>query len=97
MILNIKRNYEEIVISVGGRLDDIAAPILEKTITENVNINDNLVFDFKSLNYISKAGFQVLVKTKEKMSDGFMTIKNVCDEIIKDLEVNGFIDDFIIE
>ena len=75
----------------------LAAPILEKTITENVNINDNLVFDFKSLNYISKAGFQVLVKTKEKMSDGFMTIKNVCDEIIKELEVNGFIDDFIIE
>ena len=63
MIIEIKRNYDEIVISVGGRLDTITAPMLEKTINENVNVNDDLIFNFKKLKYISSDGISVLMKT----------------------------------
>ena len=97
MIIEIKRNYEEIVISVSGRLDSITTPMLEKTIDENVNNNDDLIFDFKNLKYISNAGLLLLIKTKDKMRKGFMRIMNVCAEVMNEFEINGVTDNFIIE
>jgi anti-sigma B factor antagonist len=98
MIIEIKRNLDEIIICIEGTLDTINAPMLEKTINENINANEELVFDLKKLKYISSAGLKVLLKAQEKMNKiGFMRIINVCDEIIKIFEINGYIDSFIIE
>ena len=97
MIIEIKRNYEEIVISVSGRLDSITTPMLEKTIEENVNANDDLIFDLKNLKYISNAGLLLLIKTKDRVRKGFMRIINVCAEVMNEFEINGVTDNFIIE
>ena len=48
-------NGKELAITVKGRLDTVTAPELEKEIKENIEGIENLVLDFKALDYISSA------------------------------------------
>ena len=93
MIIEIKKNVDNTTIEVSGRLDTTTAPILEKTINENLNDIKLLVLDFKNLVYISNAGLRVLLTAQRKMkSDYIMEITNVCDEIMSVFKMNGFVD-----
>ena len=56
MTIEIKRNAEETIIEIAGRLDTTTAPALDKTINSDIEGTKNLVLDFKSLEYISSAG-----------------------------------------
>ena len=93
MIIEIKKNIDNTTIEVSGRLDTTTAPILEKTINENLNDIKLLVLDFKNLVYISSAGLSVLLTAQRKMkSDYIMEITNVCDEIMSVFKMTGFVD-----
>ena len=46
MKIVLKRNAEEIVLELAGRLDTTTAPALDKTIVENINGIKNLILDF---------------------------------------------------
>ena len=93
MIIEIKKNMDNTTIEVSGRLDTTTAPILEKTINENLNDIKLLVLDFKNLVYISSAGLSVLLTAQRKMkSDYIMEITNVCDEIMSVFKMTGFVD-----
>ncbi|MBO5776931.1 MAG: STAS domain-containing protein, partial [Clostridia bacterium] len=61
MTIEIKRNAEETIIEVAGRLDTITAPALDKAINEDIDGTKNLVLDLKDLEYISSAGLRVLL------------------------------------
>ena len=52
MTIEIKRNSEETIIELAGRLDTTTAPALDKTINNDVEGTTKLVLDFKSLEYI---------------------------------------------
>ena len=67
MTIEIKRNEQEITIEVGGRLDTITAPSLDKTISENISGAKLLILDLAGLEYISSAGLRVLLATQKKM------------------------------
>ena len=98
MNIEIKRNSEEIIMKVVGRLDTTTAPTLEKTINENINDIKNLVLDFKELKYISSAGLRVLLSAQKKMKNiGSMKVINVCVEIMEIFEMTGFADILSIE
>ena len=98
MNIEIKRNSEEIIVEVVGRLDTTTAPTLEKTINENINDIKNLVLDFKELKYISSAGLRVLLSAQKKMKNiGSMKVINVCVEIMEIFEMTGFADILSIE
>ena len=98
MKIEVKRNSEELVIEVGGRLDTTTAPTLDKTINDNINETKNLVLDLKELQYISSAGLRVLLSAQKKMqSIGSMKVKNVCEEIMEIFEMTGFADILSIE
>jgi anti-sigma B factor antagonist len=98
MNIEIKRNSEEIIMEVVGRLDTTTAPTLEKTINENINDIKNLVLDFKELKYISSAGLRVLLSAQKKMKNiGSMKVINVCVEIMEIFEMTGFADILSIE
>lgn len=98
MIIEIKRNFDETIIEVSGRLDTTTAPTLDKTINENISGVRELVLDFKGLKYISSAGLRVLLSTQKKMQKvGFMKVINVCEEIMSIFEMTGFADILIIE
>ena len=93
MIIEIKKNAEETVIEIVGRLDTTTAPALDKTINEDIGETKNLVLDLKGLEYISSAGLRVLLSTQKKMlKNGTMTVKNVCAAIMEVFEITGFAD-----
>ena len=93
MTIEIKRNAEETVIELAGRLDTTTAPALDKTINEDIADAKNLVLDLKGLEYISSAGLRVLLSAQKKMQKiGTMKVVNVCDEVMEVFEMTGFAD-----
>ena len=98
MTIKIKKNEQQTIIEVAGRLDTITAPTLDKTINEDVADAKNLVLDLKALEYISSAGLRVLLSAQKKMQKiGSMTVKNVCPEVMDVFEMTGFADILTIE
>ena len=98
MTIEIKRNAEETVIKLAGRLDTTTAPALDKTINEDVANVKNLVLDLKELEYISSAGLRVLLGAQKKMQKiGSMKVTNVCEAVMEVFEMTGFADILTIE
>ena len=98
MTIEIKRNAEELVLRIAGRLDTTTAPALEKTIMENMDEIKALTLDFKELEYISSAGLRVLLSAQKKMQQiGKMKVINVCEEVMEVFEITGFADILVIE
>ena len=98
MTIEIKKNADELVLEITGRVDTITAPALEKTINENFGEFKNFILDFKNLEYISSAGLRVLLGAQKKMSQiGSMKIKNVCELVMEVFEMTGFADILNIE
>ena len=93
MNIEIQKNTEEITIKIIGRLDTTTAPDLDKTINEDIADTDNLVLDFKKLEYISSAGLRVLLSAQKKMQKlGKMKLINVCEDVMEVFEMTGFSD-----
>ena len=98
MTIEIKKNVDELVLEITGRLDTITAPALEKTINENLGEIKNLILDFKHLEYISSAGLRVLLSSQKKMQQiGSMKLINVCESVMEVFEITGFADILTIE
>ena len=91
MTIEIKRNADEIVFEIMGRLDTTTAPTLDKTINENLSNVKSLILDLKGLEYISSAGLRVVLNAQKKMNKiGSMKIKNVCELVMEVFEMTGF-------
>ncbi len=98
MTIEIKKNADELVLEITGRLDTITAPALDKTINENLGEIKSLILDFKNLEYISSAGLRVLLSTQKKLQQkGTMKIKNVREEVMEVFEITGFVDILTVE
>ena len=98
MTIGIKKNQEETIIEIVGRLDTITAPVLDKTINEDIGDTQKLVLDVKGLEYISSAGLRVLLAAQKKMQKiGSMKVVNVCEAVMDVLEMTGFADILVIE
>ena len=93
MTIEFKRTAEETVIEIVGRLDTTTAPVLDKTIGEDIGDTKNLVLDAKRLEYISSAGLRVLLGAQKKMQKvGTMKVTNVCEAVMEVFEMTGFAD-----
>ena len=98
MTIEIKRNAEETIIEIVGRLDTTTAPALDKTINQDITDVTNLVIDVKGLEYISSAGLRVLLSAQKKFSkSGSMKLINVCEAVMEVFEMTGFADILTIE
>ena len=98
MTIEIKKNREETIIEIAGRLDTITAPALDKTIHEDIGDTKKLVLDIKGLEYISSAGLRLLLGAQKKMQKiGSMKVVNVCDTVMEVFEMTGFADILVIE
>ena len=97
MTIEMKRNADELVIEVAGRLDTTSAPLLDKTINEDISDAKILTLDLKGVEYISSAGLRVLLSAQKKMQHlGSMTVKNVCPDVMEIFEMTGFADILVI-
>ena len=98
MTIEIKKNTEETIIEIAGRLDTITAPALDKTINEDIADTKNLVLDVKGMEYISSAGLRVILSAQKKMQKiGSMKVINVCEAVMEVFEMTGFADILVIE
>lgn len=98
MMIEIKKNAENTVVEIVGRLDTTTAPSLEKTLNEGIGEIKNLVLDFKGLEYISSAGLRVLLTAQKKMQQiGSMKVINVCESVMEVFDITGFSDILTIE
>ena len=98
MTIEIKKNTEETIIEIVGRLDTITAPALDKTINDDIGDTKNLVLDVKGMEYISSAGLRVLLATQKKMQKiGSMKVTGVCEDVMEVFEMTGFADILVIE
>ena len=98
MTIEIKRNAEETIIEISGRLDTVTAPVLDKTINEDIGEARKLVLDVREMEYISSAGLRVLLAAQKKMQKiGSMKVINVCEEVMEVFEMTGFADILVIE
>ena len=98
MNIEVKRKAEETTIEIAGRLDTTTAPVLDKTINEDIEGTKNLILDLKALEYISSAGLRVLLSAQKKMQKiGSMKVVNVCENVMEVFEMTGFADILVIE
>ena len=98
MTIEIKKNVDELVLEITGRVDTITAPTLDKTINENLGEIKSLILDCKNLEYISSAGLRVLLSTQKKLQQkGTMKLKNVREEVMEVFEITGFVDILTVE
>ena len=98
MTIEIKKNNQESIIKIVGRLDTITAPALDKTINEDIGDTKQLVLDVKGMEYISSAGLRVLLAAQKKMQKiGSMKLIGVCEEVMEIFEMTGFADILVIE
>ena len=98
MTIEIKKNADNTVIEIVGRLDTTTAPALDKAINEDMGDVKNLVLDVKSMESISSAGLRVLLGAQKKMQKiGSMKVINVCEEVMEVFEMTGFADILVIE
>ena len=98
MTIEIKKMDCEVVLELAGRLDTSTAPVLDKTIGENIAGITKLTLDLKGLEYISSAGLRVLLSAQKRMQKcGSMKLKNVCEEVMDVFEMTGFADILEIE
>lgn len=96
MEIEVKKELENTVIEVVGRLDATTAPTLDGTINEN--LNGNIILDFKGLEYISSAGLRVILSAHKKLQQlGGLKLVNVCEEVMGVFEITGFADILTIE
>ena len=98
MKIDAKKDGNNLIINLEGRLDTTTSPNLEKELGNLDGIN-NIVFDFEKLDYISSAGLRVLLTCQKKMNSisGTMIIKNVKEEIQEVFDMTGFSDILTIE
>lgn len=90
MTISKKQDGKELVIFIEGRLDSTTAPALDMEV-KALNGVESLVFDLEKLEYISSAGFRILLSAQKKMSkQGDMVVKNVRKDIYELFEVSGF-------
>ena len=98
MTIEIKTTAEATTIEVSGRLNTITAPVLEKTINEDIQDVKHLILDIRNVSYISSAGLRVLLGAQKKMQKiGSMKVTNVCAEVMEVFEMTGFADILVIE
>lgn len=98
-MLNLEKKSENgcLAIALGGRLDTVTSPELEKELKalDGVTV---LTLDFAKLEYISSAGLRVLLAAQKTMNrQGSMKIQHVNETIREIFEVTGFSDILTIE
>lgn len=98
MTITSNTNGAQCIIAVGGRIDTVTAPELEKEVLSVSADVTELVIDFEALDYISSAGLRVLLQAQKMMNKrGTMVVKNVNETISEVFEVTGFSDILTIE
>lgn len=99
MTVNKTIEGNNVTLFVSGRLDTTTAPQLEAVVDEILPTAEDLVLDFKDLEYISSAGLRVVLKAQKAMNGkkAAMKLVHVNEDIMEVFDITGFLDILTIE
>ena len=94
MEYKIEKKDGKVEVAVSGRIDNNTTPQLEEAVTPEIDGVDELVFDFRDLQYISSAGLRLLLMIQKKMNANGkkFVITNVNDFVMEVFEITKFKD-----
>ena len=93
--MNITRKQEgtTLTIALDDRLDTLTAPMLDEELGKGLDGVENLVWDFKDLEYITSAGLRTLVKARRMLfGKGSMKVINANEMVRGVFELTGLDD-----
>jgi anti-sigma B factor antagonist len=93
MVLEISAIHGITVITLTRRFDADSAPLIENELKPVIGQHpERVLFDFSKTEYISSAGFRVLLKTTRSLTDGGGTVafSSLCDQVKYIFEIAGF-------
>ena len=91
MLIDKQKNDKKLTVKVTGRLDSVTSKELEEALDGSLNGIEDLMFDLSDLDYISSAGFRILLATYKIMKkQGTMKVTGVHDEVRDIFEATGF-------
>jgi len=93
-----KKDGANLTVEVKGCLDTTTSPDLLAAFESALGDVSSLAIDFSSLEYVSSAGFRVLLMAHKKMmaAGGTMTISGVSPEVREVFDMTGFSDIFTL-
>ena len=98
MIINKVADNDILKVSISGRVDTTTSSELECELKDNSGGFEQLVLDFKDVNYISSAGLRVLLSVNKIMIlKGGMKLVNVNEDVMEIFDITGFSDILDIE
>ncbi|MBR5537826.1 MAG: STAS domain-containing protein [Clostridia bacterium] len=96
--MEMRKADGQLTVSLEGRLDTTAAPLLEASLRDELDGVACLVLDMAKLEYLSSAGLRVILAAQKRMSrQGRLVLKQVPEVILEILDVTGFIDILTME
>lgn len=87
------------ILEVTGRIDSTTAPVLgEKLTTSLTTPKHRLVLDLRQLEYISSAGFRILLLAgrRAEETDARLVLCSVTGKVRQLFDLGGFLDLFVI-
>ena len=88
--MELKKQQEgnKLIVSVSGRLDTNAAPIMMKDPVKEFEL------DMGACDYVASSGLRAILWAQKKMNGlgGSMVVKNVIGDVMEVFEMTGFAD-----
>jgi anti-sigma B factor antagonist len=81
------------VITVTGRIDAVASPVLEEAVHRSIDRgSSDLIFDFSGVDYISSAGLRVLLSARKQLlpMNGTVTLVGLRPFVREIFDMTGF-------
>ncbi|MFT4553836.1 MAG: anti-anti-sigma factor [Chlamydiales bacterium] len=92
--LSTEKKNDVLILRVGGRLDAISSPQLEKQVMESINEGNHnkVLMNFEQVDYLSSAGMRLLLSTTKKMKskEGKFVICTISDSVMEVIKMAGF-------
>ena len=93
MTLRQEKEGKKLVLYIEGRVDTDTSPELLELLQKEMPDIDELVLDFKDVEYISSAGLRVVLFAQKTMnSQGSMVVRNVSKDVMDIFELTCFTD-----
>lgn len=91
MNLTMKRNEAELTVFPDGEINALTAPKLDEFINRELPDTEKLIIDFTKCDYISSAGFRVLLAAHKalKGKGGGLVISHPGEYLTEALEATG--------
>ncbi len=100
MEISVSNQNHATVLDLGGRLDGIASPELEKVVEARIDDGaTKLVFDCAKLNYVSSAGLRAFLSSAKKVQSagGKVAFASLQPNVVEIFELSGFSNIFTLK